>query len=184
MLVKEAIMSLTLTNLDEQTRRFMLEEIDTDVANARLYMSPRLSSIGRSEYENLLREAVQSHDVSWLAEQLRINERMNSTEQRKTNKGTSTVKVPVTAPDMLAEGEFNHFYIRGLCRRAIETNTTHLIIYRAKDVSHPRPESQAKLGAVVAAQKLLDDLRTHIGVDTALGLPAGPNSGLSVRLPE
>lgn len=30
---------------------------------------------------------------------------------------------------------------------------------------------------------MLDDLRTHVGVDTALGLPPGPNSGLSVRLP-
>jgi hypothetical protein len=31
---------------------------------------------------------------------------------------------------------------------------------------------------------LLDDLRTNVGVDTALGLPAGPNSGLSAMIPE
>jgi len=54
---------------------------------------------------------------------------------------------------------------------------------RAYITSNTRPESQRMIGNTISAKALLDDLRAHIGVDTALGLPAGPNSGLSVRLP-
>ena len=40
-----------------------------------------------------------------------------------------------------------------------------------------------RVGSAVPTLRLLDDLRANIGVDTALGIPAGPNSGLSVSLP-
>jgi hypothetical protein len=54
-------------------------------------------------------------------------------------------------------------------------------VYRGKDVQNPRPESQALIGRRLPAQSLLDDLRTAQGVEPALGLPPGPNSGLTVR---
>lgn len=66
---------------------------------------------------------------------------------------------------------------------SIEDGITSLEIYRAKLVSNPRAESQARIGSRIDPQALLDDLRTHPGVDTALKLPAGLNSGLSVKLP-
>lgn len=60
---------------------------------------------------------------------------------------------------------------------------SELVIYRAKQVREPRPESQAMIGKNINAKALLDDLRTHPGVEPALGLPPGPNSGLSIKLP-
>jgi hypothetical protein len=177
-------MALNMVNLDETTRRFMLEEIELDISNGKLYISPRLSDTGRNDYATLLKEAAENHDDTWLAQNLRLNGRISATEQKRTpSGGITTAKVPVTAPDTLAEGEFNRFYIRGLCRLALEEGVSELVIYRAKQVSSPRPESQAKVGTKVEAQALLNDLRVHQGVDTALGLPAGPNSGLSVKLP-
>ncbi|MDP9470553.1 MAG: hypothetical protein M3Q71_07785 [Chloroflexota bacterium] len=56
-------------------------------------------------------------------------------------------------------------------------------VYRAKQVTSPRLESQRMLGKLVDPEELLNDLRAHPGTDTALGLPSGPNSGLSIRLP-
>jgi len=44
------------------------------------------------------------------------------------------------------------------------------------------PESVALVGTTPSAAALLEDLRTHIGMNTALRLPPGPNSGLSVHL--
>jgi hypothetical protein len=87
------------------------------------------------------------------------------------------------AHEMLAEGEFNRFYIRALCLRAIEDGIPDVVVYRAKPVENPRSESQQKIDEHVSPEALLRDLRIHPGVDTALGLPPGPNSGLSVRLP-
>lgn len=42
------------------------------------------------------------------------------------------VKVPVTAPETLSEGEFNRFYARGLCRVAISLGIAAVQVYRAK----------------------------------------------------
>jgi hypothetical protein len=96
--------------------------------------------------------------------------------------GYTVSKVPRTAPITLAEGEFNRFYLRGLCQRAIEAGGPAIEIYRARASVTPRPESEAMIGRHLDADKLLVDLREHVGVDTALGLPPGPNSGLSGRL--
>lgn len=84
---------------------------------------------------------------------------------------------------MLAEGEFNRFYIRAICVRAMESGVREVTVYRAKEVLDARTESTRKIGQSVSAEELLRDLRTSQGIDTALGLPPGPNSGLSVYLP-
>lgn len=174
-------MLLSYENLDAETRRLMLEEIEEDIASNKLYFSTRFSGTGRADYPGLLKQAAESQDDEWLAEQLQRNGRLNTTEQRRTKGGTSTVKVPVTAHETLAEGEFNRFYIRALCIRAM-TEGLALVVYRAKQVMNARSESQAKIGKTVDAQRLLNDLRANPGVDTALGLPAGPNSGLCLKL--
>lgn len=177
-------MAFNFGNLDEQTRRFMLEEVQRDVAGNSLYVSPRLSPQGVADYPSLLRQAATSGDETTLAATLRGSGRMNRTlERRKPSGGFTTVAMPVNAPETLAEGEFNRFYVRGLCARALSMGIQELVIYRAKDVTNPRPLSQAKIGTRVSARALLDDLRRSPGVEPALGLPPGPNSGLSVRLP-
>ena len=89
--------------------------------------------------------------------------------------------MPWNAAQTLAEGEFNRFYIRAVRRATLEDGGETVEVYRAKAVADPRPDSEAKIGALVNAAVLLADLRQNIGIDTALGLPNGPNSGLSVR---
>lgn len=177
-------MALRLLNLDETTRKHMLSELEDDVAKGVLYLSPRLSPRGRLDYAELLRQALNEAHDDWLANSLRGSGRLLLEEQRRKPKGGyTTARVPVTAPDTLAEGEFNRYYVRGLCLRAIESGVTELVVYRAKEVATPRRESEAKIGTRVDPRVLLEDIRTHPGVDTALRLPPGPNSGLSVRLP-
>ena len=177
-------MSLQLVNFDERTREFMLEEVKSDISNGRLYMSPRLNERGQELYVQLLEKAVTAHNDNWLANQLRVNGLIKTHEQRrKPTGGFSTVKVSVNAADTLAEGEINRFYIRGLCLRAKEDGFAEVVVYRAKDVMNPRRESDLLIGRKFPVEKVLEDIRANPGVDTALGLPPGPNSGLSVRLP-
>lgn len=173
---------LKLANLDDLTRTLMVEELEVDVASGVLYLSPRLNDRGLAEYEQLLRTAFSSGNDKSLADEIRSRNLLNATEQRrKPGGGFSMVRVPVSAPETLAEGEFNRFYARALCRRALDEGAVTLLIYRAKEVAIPRSESQAMIGRNIDPESLLQDLRTHQGVDTSLGLPAGPNSGLSVR---
>ena len=176
-------MALQLTNLDELTRALMVEELEIDMVNGDLYLSPRLNGRGHVEYEQLLRTAFLEGDDQSLADEIRSRDLLNASEQRrKPSGGFSTVSVPVSAPETLAEGEFNRFYVRALCRRVIDDGVGEIEIYRAKAVTNPRSTSEAMIGQRIDATALLDDLRTHPGVDTSLGLPSGPNSGLSVRI--
>ena len=177
-------MGLVYRNLDERTTKLMLAEIERDIAANNLYLSDNLSPQGKQDYPNLLRNATRTGtDVTLAAD---IKNRLNTHETPRRLKSGEFSKPPVmrsNAHEMLAEGEFNRFYIRAVCLRAIEDTIAQVIVYRAKHVEHARSESAAKIGQAVSAQSLLDDLRAHPGVDTALGLPPGPNSGLSVHLP-
>lgn len=58
----------------------MQAEVAEDLAAGTLYLSPRLSEIGRRDYPELLRNAVAHHDESWLAALLRSGGRLNSRE--------------------------------------------------------------------------------------------------------
>lgn len=174
---------MNLTNLDASTRKYMLDEIETDERAGRLYISSRLSNTGASDYPALLKVAATAADDNFLANELRAPGRLNPTEPRNTKNGVTWAKVPVTAPETMAEGEFNRFYARGLCRRAIDEGIPQVRVYRAKAVMNPRTESEALLGKMLGAQALLEDLRANVGTDTAFGLPPGPNSGLSICLP-
>ena len=177
-------MGLTYRNLDERTRELMLAEIERDIAMNTLFLSDNLNPQGKSDYPDLIRTAAMNGSDVTLAADLRS--RLNTHEKPRKLKTGGLSKPPVmrsNAHEMLAEGEFNRFYIRAICLRAIEDGISNVVVYRAKSVQHARSESERKIGQHIAAKSLLNDLRTHPGVDTALGLPPGPNSGLSVHLP-
>jgi len=176
-------MGILCESLDEKIRRQMIAELDLDIESGKLYISKRLTEAGAKEWPELLRVALLENNDDWLASQLQVRGLMRTTEQRRNPKGGYTdVRVPYTAPETLAEGEFNRFYARGLCAHLIAIGETEVEVYRGKDVASPRHDSEEMIGCRLPATELLKDLRTSQGVDTALRLPPGPNSGLTVRI--
>ncbi|MFA5361122.1 MAG: hypothetical protein WC290_01595 [archaeon] len=174
-------MAIIYKNLEASVRKNMLSELERDIHERCLYISPRLTDDGAKQWPQILSEAFKQHDDQWVAQELRSKNLINSEEQRRKPKGGfTTAKIPVTAPETLAEGEFNRFYIRGLCVDVINSGDDLIEVYRGKEVSNPRSESEAMIGKQVSAKDLLNDLRVSTGVDTALGLPSGPNSGLTI----
>lgn len=170
---------MNLVNLTPEVRAQMAAEVSRDIEAGQLYFSQRFTERGRQDYPGLLQQAIAEHDIAWLAGELRQHGRLATME---TFSGGKPRKVPSNAAEMLAEGEFNRFYCRGVCLDVLTRDPeAEVEVYRAKPVSSPRPESQRVIGTRVKASALLDDLRVHQGVDTALGVPAGPNSGLSVK---
>lgn len=177
-------MSLNYKHLDERTRALMIAEIDRDIGAGTLYLSENLTEQGCVDYSNLLRMAAQNGNDGMLAEALRSCLRSHEKPRKLKSGGYS--KPPVmrsNAHEMLAEGEFNRFYIRAICLRVIEDGIKEVVVYRAKEVANPRSASEQMIGQRMSPETLLNDLRAHPGVDTALGLPPGPNSGLCVWLP-
>ena len=178
-------MSLFLENLDERTRQLMLDEVEYDIAHNQLHISPFLSGQGQWDYPDLLRKAIQRGNDETLVRDLQARRRIIRTLPRRNPRGGYTLVATVeNAAEVLAESEFNRYYIRGLARRAIEDEIPELVVYRAKPARNPRPESEARVEMALAPKELLEDLRAHPGDELpALGVPSGPNSGLSVRLP-
>lgn len=173
-------MTLNLRNLDDLTRKYMLEELSLDIKKNKLCLGKYLSEVGKSDYPILLRSAMENGDIASLAESLKNNERLESHVMCSRSK-SGMKKVPKNASEMLAEGEFNRFYIRAKCRRAIDESVM-VIAYRARESRNPRMESLALEGKEFDPTELLTALRNSIGVEAGLGLPPGPNSGMSVDL--
>jgi len=166
--------NMLLIDLDYATRQYMLAEFDNDVKCGTLYVSGRLNPSGQIAYPVALRQALEQYSIGWLSNALAPHR--NLYESRNARQ----VRTPVNAMWMLAENEFNHFYMRGVCHRATSEGISHVIAYRAQDAANPRSRSQALLGKNVDAQTLLIELRNRQSMLTGVGLPI---SGLSVRLP-
>lgn len=177
-------MSLNLLNLDGRTRQYMQKELEYDLARQQLHISPYLSGQGIHDFTNLLREAIGKGSEETLAEALSEKRRIARTAHRQQPQGGfHIVSVPANAAEMIANDAFNRYYIRALCCRAIEEGIKHLVVYRARPVQMPRSRSEELVETAVDPTQLLKDLRRHTGEDTDLGIPGGPNSGLSVHFP-
>jgi hypothetical protein len=169
-------------DLDARIRQLMLEEIDADEQAHKLYLSRNLSPMGLQDYPRHLREAARTGTEVTLAARLRQPGQMNARQPpQQRGRTVSAPRMRDDAAEVLAEGEFNRFYIRALCRHAVETHHETVVVHRAKVVENPRPESEARIGEEIPARDLLQDLRTNIGKPTRFGLPE-VGSGLSVRL--
>lgn len=169
-------MGLNYEDLDPTTRPMMIAEFTDDLAKSAIYVSGRLTAAGRSAWPDLLREALAAHDDDWLASELETKGLLEAKELRQGK----PVDVPVTAHWTLAQGEFNHFYIRGVCRRAV-AEARVVRAYRARYSGEPRASSLAVDGTDFDPAVLLADTRARSFGSTSQGFP-GPNSGMSVKL--
>jgi len=129
-------MPFDFEDLDDVTREFMLQEIERARDANELYFSKRFNQAGNEAWPDLLLEAAEEHDEHWLAYQLESQHLMKGFEGSRTPSGGYTIKfVPHNASETMAEGQFNRFYILGVCRRAINEGQDEVEIYRAKKVS-------------------------------------------------
>lgn len=165
-------------NLDKKTRSYMANELHFDIERKSVYYSKYMKAGYDATWNKLLLEAIENHDPIWLENAIIDSDMLNKMHPRKD----TMVNVPVTAAQTLAEGEFNRFYCRGLCEREVEEKQELVQVYRGKRVERARSSSEAMIGKQVSPKTLLNDLRANIGLDTALGLPNGPNSGLTIQL--
>ncbi|WP_433785456.1 hypothetical protein [Pseudomonas frederiksbergensis] len=170
-------MGLNQKDLNPEIRGLMIQEMDHDLAGQNLYLSPRLNAQGRNVWHLLLKEASANHSDDWLANEIARQRLLNPHDLRQGK----PIAMRHDAHQMLAEGEFNRFFMRGICLKAIEIGAPAVVGYRARASQNPRPESLAIIGKRFEPSEFLDRLRSAIGADTPFGYPGSANSGLSVE---
>ena len=170
-------------NLDEKTRSYMLRAIEEAEREGQINYSPRLNAKGKEQWLSLLEQAARSHNEHWLAYQLEADRLIKGFEVSERPVGSYSIKhVPRTAAQTMAEGQFNRFYMLGLCRRAKEDGIKQLEVYRAKQSARPRPESQALIGIRLPVEVVEPQLRDDAASQKSVLIQ--PNSGISLRFPD
>lgn len=156
----------------------MLIEVEQAVKTSQLHLSRRFTAQGCEHYPRLLREAVQHGNEDSLTTALRQQQCFAEREPY----GAGTRRVPASAALTFAVGQFNAFYMRGVCHRAIQAGTL-VEVYRAKETTSERPISRYQVGQQLDPQQVLRQLRhSPSGEHRGPAVPAGFNSGLSLQL--
>jgi len=161
-------------NLTDSVRELMNNEIELDISKNRLFISNRLNVDGKVKYSSILIESVKESSKVELA--MKISNFLN---EKEIVNGKEKI-VPKHAASLLSQGEFNRFYIRAVCLEALKNGDEYVEIYRGRQSSWARQESELKIGKHLNVNELLEDLRTNIG-RTPKSLPE-VNSGLTVKL--
>jgi hypothetical protein len=161
----------------------MVAELDGDLGAGTLYRSPQLSEEGLRQYPRLLRAALLTGTDASFAEALRVHDALKPLGRWQHSKEVGAGDALAAATAVLAEREFHRFYIRGLCRRALDQGVRTLVIYRARASAPGRASSDAMVGVQITASSLLEDLRCTFRALPPHGLPQCRDPGLSVRLP-
>ncbi len=173
-------MPLQYIDLDPVTRRYSLAELDRDEATGSLRVPERIRPGAIPEYLRLLRSALAYYDDLWLEERLE-GLLVDFEVRRAPSGGTTTARIPSNAARVLAEGEFNRYYMRGVCARAVAEGRSEVEVYRARYSAEPRPTSLELEGRRLPAAELLAELRS-LGPETSPDATLGkPNSGMSIK---
>lgn len=162
-------------NLDDDVRLEMLQELNSDLQQNTVYVSKRLTKEGQKLFPKFLGEAALGHNPAWLALALKQEKFWNTHEQRvHQTEGTKLVKVPSNAHELLANNQFNRYYMRAICITALKRGINEVEVYRARETSRPRPEHDQLIGKKLSAIECLEQLRTgrsELGtVDSNYGL--------------
>lgn len=177
-------MAIRYENLDQSVREHMVSELENDIKTNNYYKSKRLKPGMETTWLNIFKEAAQQHNDAWLESKIKSLQLLKSKEEQKRGDKIIEKDVPHDAAETLADSEFNRLYMRGVCLDTISKNKSEVEVYRGKEVMNARSESQRLIGTKVNADQLLKELRDfkkNMGSDAALGLPPGPNSGITIK---
>jgi hypothetical protein len=165
-------------DLSQQTRLLMLQELEHDLNERTIFYDSRLSRKRHTDYLRLLMAALESGTPESFSEAILENHLLNPTETREVHGKPTEAKVSRIAHRNIGEAEFNRYYMRAICLKAIAEGIETVEVYRARPSANPRPDSPDHKNA----NELLSHLRTtNISIE---GSFPGPNSGRSVRIPK
>ena len=172
--------------LDDITRKWMLEEFLHEERSGKPYRSPRLSSLGLEIFPKEMEKAIVDGNEESLAHALSRSDYWNPSEAYTRSGKNYMRKInPTKAAEFLAYTEFNTWYVRGFARRLIEEGNENCQIYRAAPAWQPRPECLEHEDKIYNVQEIYEGHRArywpHPGNSNVFSIPIGTNCHHSIR---
>lgn len=178
-------MAMTFEEFDGTTRRYMLKELEAELASGNPYLGQNLSIAGRAAFPELMRAAINRGNEETLAAKLN---RPSLWEEKETYtlKGVSRQRrINVRqASERLALTEFNTWYVRGLARRLMDEGEEHCQVYRAAQPKREPAECTTHENQVYPLQEIYEGHRARywpVTNDDALSIPFGPGCHHTIR---
>ncbi len=171
--------------LDDETRKFMLQEFDIEQSSINPYISPRLSDIGKKIFPELMKKAIISGDAESLETSLRRQDYWKEKEVYTRNGVTKERIINYQqASEQLAFSEFNTWYVRGLSKKLLTKGIEKCQVYRVKDAKWEPGDCSSHEGQIVDTKIIYDGHRAKywpVINKSAFSIPAQAGCHHSIR---
>ena len=178
-------MAMNFEELDEATRRCMLQEFEIEIASQNPYFGRNLSAAGRAAFPEMMREAINRGNEETLGAALNRADLWNEMETYERNGVVRERRINVRqASERLALTEFNTWYVRGLSRRLIDEGVTHCQAYRAAQPKWEPADCTAHENQVFIVREIYDGHRARywpVINENAVSIPFGPGCHHTIR---
>ena len=180
-------MAMKFEELDDITRRYMLDEFDEEEARGNPYRAKGLSAVGSTEFSGLMRQAIRFGNEETLITSLLHPSYWYPTEPYTRNGVTQQRRVNVQqTAERLGLTEFNTWYVRGLSKKFIVEGVDRCQIYRASEPKWREPgECSEHEGQVLSVVEIYNGHRAKYwpepGKPYAMSIPFGPGCHHTIR---
>lgn len=172
--------------LDDITRKWMLEEFLNEEMSCAPYRSSRLSELGLKIFPTEMEKAIIEGNEESLAKALMNPDYWNPSESYKSKDGIRSRAInPTFAAQFLARTEFTTWFTRGFARRLIEEGETLCQVIRIAPSDEPRRECRSHENKIYTVLDIYNGHRVRYwplpGKSDAFSIPMGTNCHHSIR---
>jgi hypothetical protein len=180
-------MGMSFEELDDVTRRYMLDEFDKEEAGSNPFRGKGLSTVGSAAFPDLMRNAVRTGNeatliasllkpIHWLAMETYI--RNGIRRERNINIRQASERLGLT--------EFNTCYVHGLAKKLMDEGVVHCQAYRAGEPRWAVPnECSQHEGQNFLVEEIYKGHRAKYwpepGTPSAVSIPFGPSCHHTIR---
>ena len=179
-------MAMKFEELDDITRRYMLNEFEDEQGGVNPYKSKALSEKGLEVFPDLLREAIKSGNEETLTHAISNNSYWKPTETYERDGIIRSRNVNIRqASERLGHTEFNTWYVHGLAKRLMEEGVSKCQVYRGAMPKWEPGECSVHEGKIYDVKEIYDGHRVRYWPETkqsqAMSIPYGPGCHHTIR---
>lgn len=177
---------MNFEELDDVTRRYMLDEFDKEEAGGNPFRGKGLSIAGRTAFPDLMRKAVRSGNEETLIASLlepsywlpmEAYTRNGVMRERRVNIGQASERLGLT--------EFNTWYVHGLAKKLMDEGIVRCQTYRASEPRWEHSDCSQHEGKIFLVEEIYKGHRVKYwpepGILSAISIPFGPGCHHTIR---